>query len=97
MGARRRPFIPLHDIESTMPFFEVVGGTVTATALRCPRDGCGTALFTVDARVWAAEHRSVINPEVVVNGRACPYCFAASKVPEDLRRRFGGPGGTMLS
>lgn len=38
----------------------------------CPRRGCGRT-FAVKAKEWADSWKG--------HGRACPYCFKASKLP----------------
>jgi hypothetical protein len=79
------------EAKSELPLFKVKASEdfpdwllVTCTREACPSQGMH---FLVKRDLWLAELRSTINPEVVLVGRACPYCFASSRIPGRRKAR----------
>lgn len=56
----------------------------------CPRESCGEE-FLVLASAWRKKHTYTTfrGQEHVVVGRACPYCFAAARMPKRISRSSG--------
>jgi hypothetical protein len=55
----------------------------------CPRQDCGE-IFLVRKKTWLRPHTfsTRLGAEVVVTGRACPYCFKAGAIPRRLAGRY---------
>ena len=43
--------------------------------------------FLVLAKAWRKTLRSVIKKDVVLRGRACPYCYATSLIPSGRKTK----------
>jgi hypothetical protein len=75
--------------ESNLPIFAIKDSEDFKEFLvvRCTREDCpghskdGTVRpFLVHKRSWLRPKRSSIKPDVVLRARACPYCFASSRM-----------------
>jgi hypothetical protein len=68
--------LPEYEVKTSKDFPEYL-------IVHCQYDGCTDRPFLVHAKTWKRPIRRVTSSgkQIVIYGRACPYCFRTGKLP----------------